>query len=242
VKEGKTRRRAASLIGVLGGVLITAAAIALYIPGLGLFGLREIAVTGNRRVSAEAIARAADLRAGQPLMAISLSRVSSNVSSIPWILSATAHRDFPHGLSIRVRERRPVAWVRSPEDGTCYTVGEGGRIVVEGCESEDALLELVGAPFIDYVPGTGVGDRGVSGLVDALADPALSILNIRRIDVTDPSSVELVTESGLRVLMGSVDTHAQCVAKLAALSREVELSAYRQIDLRLEGEATLVTW
>ncbi len=243
MKEGKTRRRAASRVAIVGGVLITAAAIALYTPWLGLFGLREIAVSGNRRVSAEAIARAANLRRGMSLFAIRSSYVSSNVASLPWIRDVTVRREFPHRLSIQVLERAAVAWIHPPSDGPCLTIAEGGVIAAEGCdENQEGLLELIGASVSGEVPGAVLVDVRVSELVDAVHALALSDTHFHRIDVSDPSSIVLDAESGLRVLLGAIDTHARRIEQLVALSRRIDLEAYRQIDLRLEGEATLVTW
>jgi cell division septal protein FtsQ len=243
VKEGKTRRRAVSCAIILGGVLISAAAVTLYTPWLGLFDLREIALSGNRRVSAEEIGRVVDLRRGRPLLAIAPSTISARVASLPWIKDAVVRRIFPHRLRIEVRERSPIAWIGIPEhDGACLIVAEGGVIVPAGCESRDTLVELAGGDVSGTTPGHRLLDERVVDLVERLSDESLSTMNIRRIDVSDPSSVTLDADSGLRVLLGEIDTHTRHLDELAALSRTIDLGKYRLIDLRLEGEARLVTW
>ena len=242
MKEGKTRRRAVSRIVVVGGVLISAAAITLYAPWLGFFGLRQISVSGNQHVSAEAIGRATELHHGRPLLAISLSRVSAQVASLPWIKHVSVSRSFPHELRIRVEERSPIAWIRLSDDGSCLTVGEGGVIVAAECGSRTSIVELQGATLSGNVPGERLVDERIADLIDALRTTNLSDMNVQRIDVSDPSSIVLDTASGLRVLLGAIDLHARRVDALAALSRTIELGEYRLIDLRLEGEARLVTW
>ena len=242
MKEGKTGRRAVSCTIVVGGVLISAAAIALYTPWLGLFDLREIIVSGNRHVSAEAIGRAADLHRGHPLMRVSLSAVVARVGALPWIKHAAARRVFPHAIRIVVRERLPIAWLRTDEDRGCLTLGEGGVVVTEGCESRDALVELRGGHLSSPAPGGRLLDERIANLVETLTENALSTMHIVRVDVSDPSSIALNAESGLRVLLGEIELHARRVRELAALSRTIDLGAYRLIDLRLEGEAILVTW
>jgi cell division septal protein FtsQ len=242
VKEGKTRRRAVSRTFVLGGVLISAAAIALYTPWLGLFDLREITVSGNRRVPAEEIGQAADLDRGRPLLAIAPSTISARVASLPWVKDVVVRRIFPHGLKIEVQERSPIAWIGTPESGECLILAEGGVIVPAGCESRDTLVELAGGELSGTAPGARLLDEHVAALIDRLNDDALSTMNIRRVDVSDPSSVTLDAGSGLRVLLGEIDMYARRVDALAALSRTIDLERYRLIDLRLEGEARLVTW
>ena len=242
MKEGKARRRVVLRAIAVGGVLISAAAIALYTPWLGLFGLREVVVSGNRRVSAEAIGGAADLQRGRPLLTISLSNVSMRVSSLPWIKTVAVRLSLPHGIRIHVQERVPIAWIKHNEGGDCLTVGEGGVIVAASCETRDTLVELTGGSLSGSAPGSRLLDERVADLIERLRSDALSTMHIQRIDVTDPSSVTLDAESGLRVMLGGIELQAKRVNALATLSRAIDLGDYRLIDLRLEGEARLVTW
>jgi cell division protein FtsQ len=241
VREGKSRRRAIIRTVVVGGVLITAAAaITLYTPWLGVFGLREIIVSGNQRVSAEEIGRAAALRSGQPILSISRSGVSSHVGTLPWIKETRVERVLPNAVRIRVVERSPVAWVRDGE--RCLTIGEGGIVVDESCTDRDGTFELVGASRTGDAPGARLMDSRVSELMDALRGLQIPGVEIQQIDVSDLSSVILLDESGLRILLGTIESYARRVDALVALSREVDILEYSSIDLRLEGEATLVTW
>jgi len=241
VKEGKNRRKIAFRAVVVGGVLISAAAVALYTPWLGLFGLRTITVLGNQRVSAETIGLAAGLSRGRPLLTIHRSDVAERVCGIPWVRSARISRVLPDTLRIDVEERVPVARALL-SDGACMVLGDGGVVVEGSCAEGAPELEVVGAELTDLSPGGHLIEASISDLLDLLRRSALSDMHIRRIDVTDLSAVVLDAESGLRILLGAIDSHAQRLARLVVLSREMDLSAYRQIDLRLEGEATLVTW
>ncbi|MFC2077679.1 cell division protein FtsQ/DivIB [Candidatus Bipolaricaulota bacterium] len=132
--------------------------------------------------------------------------------------------------------------MQRPEDGECLTVGEGGVIVTAGCETRDTLIELMGGSLSSSAPGARLLDERVAELIERLRSDDLSTMHIQRIDVTDPSSVTLDAESGLRVMLGGIELQAKRVSALAALSRAIDLKDYRLIDLRLEGEARLVTW
>lgn len=242
MKEGKHRRKIAFRAVVVGGVLISAAAIALYTPWLGFFGLCAITVSGNQRVSADAIGRVAALERGRPLLTISLSQVASRVSSLPWIRSVIVRRSFPDTVRIHVEERVPIAWITPPDETACLLIGEGGVVVSQTCESRESLFELVGGELSGTDPGARIVDARTTRMVEFLRQAALSDMHIQRIDVSDPDSVVLEAESGLRILLGAIDSHAQRLEKLVVLSRTLDVSDYRTIDLRLEGEATLVTW
>jgi hypothetical protein len=121
-------------------------------------------------------------------------------------------------------------------------VGEGGVIVSDACESRSDIFELIGARITADAPGGRLVDSGVMELIEALRTPAAFGLGIRRIDVSDLSSVVLHAESGLRILLGAIGACTRRVNALVALGREIDVEDYASIDLRFEGEATLVTW
>jgi cell division protein FtsQ len=238
VKEGKSRRRAGLWVIAVGGVLITAA-ITLYTPWLPIFDLREIAVSGGRRVSVDEVVRSADLRRGQPLPTIPVRAVATRVSALPWVKSVAVRRIYPHRISIEIRERAPVARA-VVDDGGCLTLGEGGVVVEANCDADGFLVELQGAPFSGEAPGARSLDERVTDLVDVLYRVSLPEVNVTRIDVSDPGSIVLTAEPDLRILLGSIEETAARVERLVALCRAVDVGDYELIDLRLEGEATLV--
>jgi len=243
VREGKARRKAVIRAVVVGGVLITAAAaITLYTPWLGLFGLHEIIVSGNQRISAEEIGRAADLRSGQPILSISRASVAERVGALPWIKETLLERVFPHAVRIRVVERLPIAWTETGDGERCLTIGEGGVVVDDTCADRGEVFELVGALRTGDGPGAVLVDAHVSTLMEAVRDLAIPGVRIQQIDVSDLSSVILYDESGLRILLGAIESYTRRVEALVALSRKVDIREYSSIDLRLEGEATLVRW
>jgi len=197
-------------------------------------------VSGNRYVSAAEVANATGLKAGDSLLAISPRNVSELVSSLPWVKAATVRRVYPHRLSICVQERAPVAEITLPS-AQILTIGEGGVIVDATGRSGTTLPELVGAPLSGEGPGASLLDRRVIDLVDSLAfDARLRGMEIRRIDVSDPASIFLYTDTCPMILLGGLDGFAARLDALAALSRAVDLGSYESIDLRLKGEATLV--
>jgi len=240
VKEGKSRHQVVFWGVIVGGVLITAAVISLYVPGLCLLDLREIVVSGNHYVSAAEVAEAADLKAGESLLAVSLRNVSDRVGSLPWVKAVTVRRLYPHRISIRVQERAPVAQITLPSGGF-LTLGEGGVIVAKADQASTTLAQLLGASLSGEGPGACLLDQRVIDLLDCLAfDTRLRGVTIRRIDVSDPASIVLYTDGGPTILFGGLDGISTRLDELAALSRTIDLGGYESIDLRFKGEATLV--
>jgi len=138
-------------------------------------------------------------------------------------------------------ERSPIARINLSDEG-CLLIGEGGVIVDDVCTSADSTVELVGAELVGEEAGGRLADERVTQLIEALRVLSIPELSIRQVDVIDLSSVVLSDASGLRVVLGAIESHVQRVEALVALSRSIDLTMYSSIDLRLEGEATLVTW
>lgn len=240
MKEGTFWRESAILVFAVGGVLITAAAIALCTPWFGLVDLREVVITGNHHAAAADLVSLSGLQRGQSLLAMSLRRVSANLLRHPWIKNVLLKRRLPHTLVIQVQEREEVAWMSNSSSEGCLTLGEGGVIVSTDCSRSAAMIELRGA----CLSGGGVGavllDEAIADLIDALRRGVLASLGTQLIDLTNPGSVELETGGGLRVLLGDMNEVLLRLDSLAALSRSLDVEDYEVIDLRFGGEATLV--
>ena len=240
MKEGTFWRESAILVFAVGGVLITAAAIALCTPWFGLVDLREVVITGNQHAAAADLVSVSGLQRGQSLLATSLRRVSTNLLRHPWIKNVLLTRRLPHTLVIEVQEREEVAWMSHPPGEGCLTVGEGGVIVSADCARASSLIELRGAGLSGGGVGAVLIDETLVRLIDALRRGAPASLDTQLIDLTNPDSIELRTGSDLRVFLGDMNDVLLRLDSLAALSRSLDVEDYEVIDLRFGGEATLV--
>jgi len=237
VKEGNTARKAGSWTVVGGGLLITAAVIALFNPRFGILDLREVVVQGNHATSAAEIVSASELARGQNLLTLSVRSVRARVSTLPWIKSVSVRRSLPHALMISVEERNPICWMGT--DNQCLVLGEGGVVVSGDCALASRLPEIVGG-VVDAARAGGrlVDHRMIDG-IEQILHASLPGLLIRRIDVSDVGSIRLETEQGVRVLLGGLTTVGERLVALAALCQRFDMGEYDTIDLRFGGEAVL---
>jgi len=174
------------------------------------------------------------------LLSTSLERVENRLLRHPWVKSVSITRRLPHTLAIEVCEREEVAWMADPSGEGCLALGEGGVIVADGCSSSTSTIELRGARLSGFDPGSVLLDDTISDLIDAARNGVIASLDARLIDLTDPASIELVSESGLRILLGKTEEVLSRLDSLAALCRTLDMADYEVIDLRFGGEATLV--
>lgn len=118
-----------------------------------LFDLRTVTVEGTSRLSPAQVVAATGVRRGESLFRLDPEGVARRVSRLPAVASAAATRHWPHGLVVRVTERRPAA-----------VVDTGGTAV---------LLDRTGVAFAtDPKPPPGLVPVTVTGPVQVASHPA----------------------------------------------------------------------
>lgn len=111
----RRRRPRRSTVVLLVAVLLLAvgAWVAYFSP---LLVVREVAVAGQRQVSADAVRAAATVPIGTPLARQDVQGIAERVTRIPAVQAAAVTRDWPNTLAVRVTERTAVLAVRQPDD------------------------------------------------------------------------------------------------------------------------------
>jgi cell division protein FtsQ len=85
------------------------------------FKLREVDVTGNRRLSRTEVIEAAEIEEGINLLTVDLNGIAARLRRHPWIRFATVYRKFPGKLILEIEERTPRAILAA---GKLYYVDE----------------------------------------------------------------------------------------------------------------------
>ena len=120
----------AATIGALFLLLLLAAH---YLPeGLArfpLFSLTEVRVEGGVTFDAARVLGLGGIELGDSLLAIDPVRLARRLASEAWLRKVSARRAWPHGLSIRIEERRAVAAIDTGEE--LRLIDEQGAIFLE---------------------------------------------------------------------------------------------------------------
>ena len=238
MKEGSTKRDRAVWVFISGGVLIAAAIITLYTPWLRICDVREVVVSGNQQATAADLVALSQLHRGQTIFSVPVNLVRRHLEEHPWVKRASVRRIFPHTIQLVVEERRVIAWLQHPSENSRVAVAEGGVIVGKD-EFATSSLELVGVESSGWDRGDILLDSRVADLVAVLQGNVCQ-LAVRRVDVTDLRSIELLLENDTRVLLGDMAQTQNRLAALESLCREIDIDRYELIDVRFGGEATLV--
>ncbi|MDY6905290.1 MAG: FtsQ-type POTRA domain-containing protein [Thermodesulfobacteriota bacterium] len=144
---------------VLAGIGLLVLVSAGFVAGYQLITRNEclqvthIDVQGAHMLTPDELLQKAGIRYGDNIMAINLSLVRRKLMAEPWILDAEVSRALPSNLSIRVKERSPLAVV---DFGECYFVGQDGRIF----KKLDRSVETVDLPIIKGLSYTDIDAEG----------------------------------------------------------------------------------
>ncbi len=122
-----------------------------------------------------AVAAAAGVALGDPMVDLDAGAVRAAVESIAWVHTATIGRDWPGTVIVTVRPRVEVAAVErpAPADGDVTWALVDGEGVVTGVTSEApaGLPRVTGSP-VGQAPGASVDGSLLAALAAAEAMPA----------------------------------------------------------------------
>jgi cell division protein FtsQ len=177
-----------------------------------LLGVRAVAVTGARTLSAAEVTAAAAVPRGQPLARVDTAAVARRVAAIPGVGRVAVTRSWPSTLRIAVTERRPVATLI--RDGARWLV-DGTGVVFQRRDAAPANL-----PRLD-VPAAAPDDpttRAALSALQALTPPVRA--QVRAVTAATAGDVRLELSGGRTAIWGDpTEPAAKAQALQALLSR-----------------------
>lgn len=149
-----TARAVLGLVGVVGTACGVAWGARHYVTTSPRFAVREIAVQGTLRYSAEDVAAKTGLALGQNVFSLDLDAAQARLTSDPWIAHASLVRRLPGTVSIEIDERQASAIVAAGDTWLSTQSGELFKrlepsdphdlVVVTGIDEEAVLHDRDG--------------------------------------------------------------------------------------------------
>lgn len=201
-----------------------------------IFAIEQVLVRGNLVLSSDRVIRLSSVEAGDNLLFLSSEDVAARLGANPWIAGVELERSFPATLVVRITERRPVAWIETPDD-RLPVAGDG--TVLDPRDGVPRRLPSVGSVPVQLSPGGSVPGRPEALRVAASLTPELSA-RVAGIVVEGEELVLRLRPRG-RVLYGTASAMARKNLSLAGAlewARERRVSvAY--IDVRVPERPAL---
>jgi cell division protein FtsQ len=184
----------------------------------------RIEVNGALHIMPKQVRRAAAVDHGRALLRVDLDNVARRVEALPWVASASVHRDLPGTLRIDVHEARPLAFVRA--NGHVAVIGPGDRVVAFTREPPAGAIEITG---VRRVPGRDetMSPAGTSRVVSAM--PAELVPHARTIALR-PDTVAVVLDVG-EVRLGDASHLPAKFAAAVAVMRTFNGAPFEYIDV-----------
>jgi cell division protein FtsQ len=192
---------AACLIGVGGWVVLDSS----------VFALRTVTIEGLVRLTKQQVLARAALPGGRSLLRIDPAAIAARLERLPPVADVTVTRHWPHGIVIKVTERRPVAVIATGSTWTLVDI-HGVTFATVSAAPTGLLPVRVGAPM---------SQDGEADARSALAVYRALSTGLRRqvveLRATSPASVSFRLRNGREVVWGSPTDNARKLAVLRAL-------------------------
>lgn len=238
-ERARARRRLAwrQILIASGSVLaIGAVAWALLFSPLLALDTEQVEVTGAGTVVAvDQVREVVDAEAGMPLTRLDTTGLRSALLDVPGVRDVTVTRDWPHGLSVRLVSREPVAAV--PESADVAAVaegddgGDGGYALVDqdGVKVGRVDAPPEGLPVVDVPVGQARILSAALGVLHSLPEDLLA--DIGQVSAGTQDTVEFVLRDGARVEWGSAQDASLKAAVLKALRAAPETAGSERYDV-----------
>ncbi|MDL2319290.1 FtsQ-type POTRA domain-containing protein [Eubacteriales bacterium OttesenSCG-928-A19] len=180
--------------------------------------IHDIQVIGNSYCTREEVIAASGVQLGQSAMSINAGQVRDRINQNRYLEFVSLSRNmFPGSVVITVREHAPRAkytWM-----GMLIILGENGVVLERTSQIDSSVFvpEIIGMDVESAQVGSMAAYR-VAGQGDAITDilDALDLQGvtgeIAEINVATPDNLQLLTESGLQVILGDGDRLPEKIA------------------------------
>lgn len=208
--------------------LLVSLAVGLVIRGT-VFTVRAAQVSGNVRMSDEAILQEAGVSLGMNMFELNESDVARRINANRYLSFEKLRMDWPDGVTLFVTERVPSAYVKAY--GMLYTLAGDGKVLEESGDIDAALAlpEVRGLQEGSVTVGRKIVSessarlRAYTALIEEMSLQGcleqISVLNLADVD-----NILLVTTDGYTVQLGEqTDLRAKIGAMRAVRLKLIEL-------------------
>jgi cell division protein FtsQ len=206
-RQVEIRRRWVALLSVL-----TVVAVVYLLFFSSMFGVKEVAVSGSRTVTADQIRAVADVPAGEPLLRLSTGEIRDRVAAMPGIATVEVTRSWPTTVAITVTERTAIAFFDSGPGGDGVHLVDGGGVVFKTVPARPPGLPELKLP---KVSADDPVTRAVTAVLGVLPEQLLK--QVTTATAKTPASVEFTLSSGKVVRWGTAEQTDRKAKVLAAL-------------------------
>jgi cell division protein FtsQ len=219
VKRAESRKRLKWVLLI--GTIVVIGVGGLAVLGSPLFAIRadQVSVSGDVYTDAERLQSVIDELVGTPVLVADTQAAERELEAIPWVDEAVVRTNFPHAVTIELREREAMTTYAGP-DSKFRVLDREGRVLDVLDKYPFAYLLLGGPDPVDLDPGefAPTGYAAASELAKNLTGSVRGRIKI--VEVTaDGSRLVMKLDDGTEVRFGEArDLFAKLVRLETVLS------------------------
>jgi cell division protein FtsQ len=223
----RVRRTLIALTLVIAGL---AAGYVFWLRDSSLVRVQEVTVTGLTTAGTGGI-RATLTQAAEEMttLNVDVDALEEAVASEPAVAGLRVDRELPHGLTLEVIERQPVATVEGPE-GREVAVAEDGILLPDAAPA-GSLTQLPAT--VPSVSGQLEDERGLEMLAAVAASPPALARHIETVERDGEEGLMATLEAGPLVVLGDATRLDAKWAAAAAAIADGDAAAAGYVDVSL---------
>lgn len=223
------RRPPARALAVLGVALAMLAGYFLWFRDSSLVAITKVDVEGVTSADRDQIVRAlSDAAKGMTTLHVDTARLASAAARFPTVAGISVDTSFPHGATIRVFERRPVAVAIA--GGHEVPVAADGTLLPGLPRGQEPLpsLPLTEPPSGARLSGDALAEAHVAG-----AAPAPLLPHVDHLTTDRRYGIVATLRGGIQVRFGGADDARRKWAAAAAVLADPKLTSLTYLDVRV---------
>lgn len=198
-------------------VLIVVLCVCLFTP---IFGVSEITVEGNVKLTAEELIETSGIKAGQNVFRINTKKATAKIKESPYVDDVKIERKFPAKIKILLDESTEDIIIDTPTEFIVTTID--GKVLYKTVDVTEVPVPIVkGIDVTASEVGKNIETKESDSAVKGMAYVGCFYgseywSQIDVIDVSDKSNFMMIMRTGLRVTFGPLDT-------IEALERKIKM-------------------
>ncbi|WP_026895194.1 cell division protein FtsQ/DivIB [Clostridiisalibacter paucivorans] len=224
IVEKKVKRRKRGLF-----LLILIAIISLFVilvTKTDFFHIKEIQVTGNKRLNHDRIVLASGIMKGENILRIDKKIITENLLSHPYIKDVSIKRKLPKKVVINIKEREEIAVLKYM--GSYIYVDNDGIVLSILSENEKPDLPIIeGFEIEDFTIGKKIKSKDnmdTSKFFNMISiSKDLDIIStIKKIEIDENSQINVVLYDNLIFAFGGLDNVKYKLSSIKKMGEELE--------------------
>lgn len=214
---------------------------------LSYFNIASITVKGNENLTKEEIIEKSNIKIGENIFTLKVSKIISNIKENPYVISSQIKRKFPNQIIITVKERKAAFYSKINDE--FYIIDNEGIILDKKKSIENNnLVRLEGINFSNPILGGEIPLdnkkklKDINTLSDIIYDYNSKDENIKItvIELNNFLDIKLHCNNNVYIKIGTDDDIPEKLSKAFSILKDKQLKNMKgYIDVSFDGNPVI---